>query len=110
MSFSAGPDEYDRFMGRYSAPLAPRFAEFAGVTAGQRVLDVGCGPGALTLELVRRVGSAAVSAVDPSELFVAAVGRRHPGVSVRRGVAEKLPFEDRWFDAALAQLVVHFMA
>jgi SAM-dependent methyltransferase len=97
-------------MGRYSVPLAPRFAEFAGVTAGQRVLDVGCGPGALTLELVRRLGPAAVCAVDPSELFVAAVRSRYAGVRVHRGAAEKLPFEARLFDAALAQLVVHFMA
>jgi SAM-dependent methyltransferase len=97
-------------MGRYSVPLAPSFAEFAGVREGQRVLDVGCGPGALTWELVRRLGPPAVCAVDPSERFVAAVGHRYPGVRVQRGVAETLPFEDRMFDLALAQLVVHFMA
>ena len=103
-------EAYDRFMGRYSVPLAPRLADFAAVVAGQRVLDVGCGPGALTAELVTRLGSAAVSAVDPSESFVAAARDRHPGVSVERAAAEQLPFEDRSFDAALAQLVVHFMA
>jgi trans-aconitate methyltransferase len=79
MSFTAGPDEYDRFLGRYSVPLAPTFAEFAGVVAGQRALDVGCGPGALTHELVKRLGAGAVCAVDPSELFVAAVRSRHAG-------------------------------
>lgn len=97
-------------MGRYSGPLAPLFADLAAVQAGQRVLDVGCGPGALTAELVRRLGADAVSAVDPSEPFVAAARERHPGVSVQRSAAEELPFEDRAFDAALAQLVVHFMA
>src|SRR5947199_4703478 len=97
-------------MGRYSAPLALRFAEFAGVAAGQRVLDVGCGPGALTAELVRLLGAEAVNAVDPSENFVAAVRARHPGVEVQRGSAELLPFDEPLFDAALAQLVVHFMA
>jgi SAM-dependent methyltransferase len=110
MSFSAGPDAYDRFMGRYSVLLAPRFAEFAGVTAGQRVLDVGCGPGALTGELVRRLGPAAVSAVDPSQQFVEAVQDRYAGVRTQRGAAEMLPFEDRRFDVTMAQLVVHFMA
>jgi SAM-dependent methyltransferase len=97
-------------MGRYSAPLAPLLADFAAVKAGQRVLDVGCGPGALTTELVRRLGPGTVSAVDPSEPFVAAVRERNPRVSVQRAVAEELPFEDGAFDAALAQLVVHFMA
>ena len=110
MSFTVAAEAYDRFMGRYSVPLAPQLADFAGVVAGQRVLDVGCGPGALTAELVSRLGSDAVSAVDPSEPFVAAVRNRHPGVSVQRAAAEQLPFEDRSFDAALAQLVVHFMA
>jgi len=97
-------------MGRYSVPLASRFAEFAGVTAGQRVLDVGCGPGALTGELVRRLGPAAVCAVDPSEQFVEAVRDRYAGVRTRRGSAEALPFEDALFEVTLAQLVVHFMA
>jgi SAM-dependent methyltransferase len=97
-------------MGRYSAPLALQFADLAGVKSGQRVLDVGCGPGALTTELVGRLGSANVSAIDPSEPFVAAAQERHPGVFVQRAAAEELPFEDGEFDAALAQLVVHFMA
>jgi SAM-dependent methyltransferase len=110
MSFTAGPDQYDRFMGRYSVPLAPRFAEFAGVVAGQRALDVGCGTGALTQELVTRLGAGMVRAVDPSEVFVAAVRSRLAVVQVECGVAEKLPHADQLFDVALAQLVVHFMA
>lgn len=109
MSFTAGPEAYDRFMGRYSTPLAPRFADFASIGEAQRVLDVGCGPGALTGELVRRFGADAVAAVDPSPGFVEAAVRRNPGVDVRRAEAESLPFDDGSFDAALAQLVVHFM-
>jgi SAM-dependent methyltransferase len=109
LSFDVEPGSYDRFIGRYSMPLAPKLADFAGVAAGQRVLDVGCGPGALTAELVARLGPDAVSAVDPSEPFVAAARERHPGVDVQRATAEQLPFEDEEFDAALAQLVVHFM-
>jgi SAM-dependent methyltransferase len=76
---------------------------------GHRALDVGCGPGALTTELVRRLGATAVTAVDPSEQFAAAAKERHPGVDVRVAAAEVLPFADGEFDAALAQLVVHFL-
>ncbi|MGH2406907.1 MAG: class I SAM-dependent methyltransferase [Candidatus Limnocylindrales bacterium] len=110
MSFDVAAESYDRFMGRYSNLLAPQLADLAAVRAGQRALDVGCGPGSLTTELVRRLGPAAVSAVDPSEPFVAAAQERHPGVTVLRASAESLPFADGAFDAALAQLVVHFMA
>ena len=110
MSFDVSADAYMRFIGRYSEPLAVLFADLAEVGPGQRVLDVGCGPGALTAELVRRAGAKAVSAVEPSESFVAAVRERLPGTDIRKSVAERLPFADDAFDAAMAQLVVHFMA
>lgn len=109
MSFDVAAEAYDRFMGRYSRQLAPQMADLAGVDGEGRILDVGCGPGALTAELVRRVGADAVSAVDPSESFVEAARSRNPGVRVVHASAADLPFPDRAFDAALAQLVVHFM-
>jgi SAM-dependent methyltransferase len=109
VSFDVSAEAYGRFMGRYSEPLAVQFAGLAGVAGGQRVLDVGCGPGALTAELVGRAGTDAVSAVDPSALFVSAARERLPGVDVHLAPAEALPFPDGTFDAALAQLVVHFM-
>ena len=110
MSFAVPADSYDRFMGRYSVLLSPQLADLAGIAAGQRVLDVGCGPGALTAELAARVGPAAVSAVDPSESFVEAARARNPEVDVQQGSAEDLAFPDDTFDATLAQLVVHFMS
>lgn len=109
MTFTVSAASYDRFMGRYSTQLAPQLTDLAKVVAGQRVLDVGCGPGALTAELVKRLGAGAVSAVDPSESFVAALRERLPAVAVQRASAEALPFADQTFDASLAQLVVHFM-
>lgn len=110
MTFNVSADAYARFMGRYSELLAAGFADLAGARRGQRALDVGCGAGALTAQLVSRLGAAAVCAVDPSASFVAAVAERLPGVDVQLSAAEQLPFPDGVFDAALAQLVVHFMA
>lgn len=109
-AFTAGADAYDRFMGRYSMALAPLMADLAGVTADNRVLDVGCGPGALTAELVRRVGPERVVACDPAPAFVTACRERYPGVDVRSGRAEDLPFDDESADVALAQLVFHFVS
>ncbi len=107
--FEVAAHAYDSYMGRYSIPLAPLFCDFVTITAGARVLDVGCGPGALTAELASRLEPSAVSAVDPSEQFVDAVRERHPEVDIARASAETLPYPSGRFDAALAQLVVHFM-
>jgi SAM-dependent methyltransferase len=110
VSFNVSAVAYARFMGQFSEPLGEQFVELAGMRPGQRALDVGCGPGALTSRLVDRLGISAVAAIDPSESFVAATAARLPGIDVRPGVAEHLPFADDEFDGALAQLVVHFMA
>jgi SAM-dependent methyltransferase len=97
-------------MGAWSEPLSSQLVDMAAIRVGARVLDVGCGPGNLTGELIRRLGSGSVAAVDPSEPFVASARARHPGVDVRQATAEALPYPDQAFDAAVAQLVVHFMA
>jgi SAM-dependent methyltransferase len=107
--FFTSTGAYDRFMGRFSGQLGPRFADFADVGVSGRALDVGCGPGALTVELVARLGTANVAAIDPSDAFVEAARERNPGVDVRHAPAEEIPFADDAFDFALAQLVVHFM-
>lgn len=108
--FAVAAEGYDRLMGRYLPTLGPVFADAAGVVPGQRVLDVGCGPGGLTTVLADRVGADHVVAIDPSATFVEACRARHPGVDVRRGVAEALPWVDDSVDASLASLVVGFMS
>jgi SAM-dependent methyltransferase len=100
---------YDRFMGRFSEPLARRFVELLGLKPGQRVLDVGCGTGILTRHLADAVGPAFVSAVDPSPPFVAAVRETLGAVQATVASAEDLPFADDAFDTVVAQLVVHFL-
>jgi len=102
-------DAYENFMGRYSRPLGPEFARASGVERGQRVLDVGCGTGALTSVLADIAGADNVAAVDPSEPFVSQCRDNVPGADVRVGPAEALPFGDGVFDRALSQLVFHFV-
>jgi SAM-dependent methyltransferase len=108
-TFRAPAEAYDRHIGRYSRALARAHLGAAGVTPGDRALDVGCGPGALTAELVALLGAAHVAAVDPSVSFAEACRRRLPGVQVAVGSGEQLPFADGSFDRALAQLVINFM-
>src|SRR5436305_6408315 len=105
-----GIDAYDLMIGRYAAPLAVAFAEVAGVAPPQRALDVGCGPGALTSELVRRLVAGKVAAIEPSPAFVNECRRRNPGSDVRVAAAEQLPFAAATFDGALAQLSFNFFS
>jgi SAM-dependent methyltransferase len=107
--FASPAEHYERFMGRYTVPLARALADEVGVGEGMRVLDVGCGPGGLTSELAGRVGAQNVAAIDPAEQFVAACLEHNPGADVRQGVAEELPWESDAFDAALSCLVIAFM-
>lgn len=110
MSFDVPALAYDRFMGPFSKQLAGQMADLGGLAPEEHALDVGCGTGALTAELVRRLGPGHVAAVDPSEAFADAVRSRYPGVEVAVAAAESLPFARASFDAALAQLAVHFMS
>jgi SAM-dependent methyltransferase len=107
--FRAPAEAYDRHVGRYGRELARALIAAAGVRPGRRALDVGCGPGALTTELVAVLGAEQVAAVEPSEPFAEACRQRLPGVEVEVAPAEALPFGDTSFDHALSQLVVNFM-
>jgi SAM-dependent methyltransferase len=108
-TFSGSSEAYERFMGRYSRPLARSFAEFAGIANGLRVLDVGAGTGALTDELIARVGIGNVAALEPSPDYSSALRERLPGLDVQEARAESLPWENASFDAVLSQLVVVFL-
>jgi SAM-dependent methyltransferase len=108
-TFRSATDMYGRFVGRYAPGLATALIDAVGVDSGSRLLDVGCGPGGLALELAKVVGEENVAAVDPSQGFVSVARARLPSSDVRVAAAEELPFDDDSFDGAFAQLVVNFM-
>ena len=110
MSFSVPPEAYDRYMGRYSRRLAPLLTDFADVRQGHQVLDVGCGPGALTAHLAARVGAGRVAAAEPSPGFARACVERVPGADVRIAPSETLPWANDTFDVVVSQLVLSFVA
>jgi SAM-dependent methyltransferase len=106
----AAVDAYDRHIGRYGRALGRQLIAAADLHQGDRALDVGCGTGMLTGELVSLLGVDHVAAVEPSPAFFAAVRERFPTLDVHQTGGESLPFSNASFDASLAQLVVNFMS
>jgi SAM-dependent methyltransferase len=108
---SKGADRYDQYMGRWSRRLAPLFLDFAGVADGERIIDVGCGTGSLTLLIPGRANVSTIEAIDYEQQFVDALRQRNtdPRISARQGDACAIPFGDDQFDRALCMLVLHFV-
>lgn len=81
----------------------------SGAAPGERVLDVGCGTGALTRRVARAVGSAGrVVGIDPSEEMVRYARRHSPSnCDYRIAGAEAVPEPDASFDLAVSSLAVH---
>ncbi|UWM79547.1 class I SAM-dependent methyltransferase [Rhizobium sp. SRDI969] len=104
-------DGYERLMGRWSRRLAPMLIDFAGLSDGERVLDVGCGTGSLAFTLAETPSLQEIAAVDYSPVFVEAATRRNTDlrVTIRQADACALPFEDNRFDRAMSLLVLHFV-
>lgn len=107
--FFASVAGYEQFMGRYARPLAVEFVATVPLANGNSVLDIGCGPGALTAELVAKVGAESVSVIDPSPPFLQYCAAQYPGITAEVAKAEQIPFADASFDAVLSQLVIHFI-
>ena len=104
----ANPASYDEFMGRWSQRLAPRFINFVGLGAAERVLDLGCGTGVLARALLDALPGLEVVGVDPTPSYVEHARRllTSPRARFENGSADALPFVDKVFDATLSLLVL----
>jgi ubiquinone/menaquinone biosynthesis C-methylase UbiE len=109
---SKGAEGYDQYMGRWSRRLAPLFLDFAGAADGERIIDVGCGTGGLTLLIPHRANISTIDAIDYEEQFVEALRQRNsdPRITASQGDACALPFGENQFDRALSMLVLHFVS
>jgi SAM-dependent methyltransferase len=104
-------EAYERLMGRWSRLVGESFLDWLDAPKGLRWLDVGCGNGAFTEELIARCTPAAVTAIDPSEDQLA-YRRTRAGADVadfQVGDARKLTFSDGSFDVAVMALVISFL-
>lgn len=108
-TFFESVSAYEQFMGRYSRPLAKEFVQSIPLGKGDSVLEIGCGPGALTAELVAVVGAEFVTVIDPSPPFLEYCASQYPGIHAEIAPAEHVPFGEQVFDAVLSQLVIHFI-
>ncbi len=104
-------DGYELQMGRWSRRLAETFLDFAGSADGERVLDLGCGTGNLTVALLQRANVAEAVGVDfaPAYVAYAAARIRDPRATFEHGDACALAFPDERFDRVLSLLMLHFV-
>ena len=104
-------EKYERFMGRWSQRLAPAFVKFAGVSDGERLLDVGSGTGSLALAIAAQTRRREVVGIDPSRAFVDFASKRtsDPRIKFQVGDAQKLAFPNASFNRCLALLVMNFI-
>jgi SAM-dependent methyltransferase len=103
-------DPYERFVGRWSRRVAPRFLSWLSLPAGLRWLDVGCGTGALCAAILDHVAPASVAGVEPSEGFLKTARQHLAGrAALYRGSATEIPLEDASVDVVVSGLVLNFV-
>ncbi|MBI1994508.1 MAG: methyltransferase domain-containing protein [Deltaproteobacteria bacterium] len=107
----ANAEAYDRNTGRFSRMLAGAFIEFAGVKDDERLLDVGCGTGALAFTAAALTHRSEIVGIDPSASFIehARSQANDPRLRFDVGSALTLPYPDSSFAKCLSLLVIQFV-
>jgi len=103
-------DLYERYVGRWSRQVAPKFLEWLGCAAGLRWLDVGCGSGALCAAILDHCAPKSVDGVEPSAGFLETARANLAGrVALHQGSAGDIPLEDAAVDVVVSGLVLNFV-
>ena len=98
------------FVPAFFAQWAPVLCEAAGVTTGQRVLDVACGTGIVARTAADLTGAGtAVTGIDANEAMLAVARRVRPDIDYRQGDAAELALPDAAYDAVLCQMALMFL-
>jgi len=101
---------YERYVGRWSRPVASEFLRWLSVPRGLRWLDVGCGTGALSAAILEHGAPAAVIGVEPSDGFRATATTNLDGrATVLAGDATSIPLDDGAVDVVVSGLVLNFV-
>ncbi|MEI3853620.1 MULTISPECIES: class I SAM-dependent methyltransferase [unclassified Ensifer] len=106
---ATNPEAYEAYVGRGSQGLAPAFVRFAGVSANERVLDVGCGTGHLTRAIA--AANARATGIDVSMSYVDFARRATADEKVIFDVGDALdlPYSDGVFERALSMLALDLL-
>lgn len=101
---------YERYVGRWSRQVAPRFLSWLGVPPGRRWLDVGCGTGALSAAILDSCAPSTLTGIDPSDGFLkTAAGNLAGRATLQQGSATAIPLGDGSVDVVVSGLVLNFV-
>ena len=108
---SANGDSYELLMGRWSRRLAEPYVNFVGLSDGDRILDAGCGTGALSAHLLRRTTASEIVGMDFSKVYVdhATSTIEDPRITFATGDVANLAYDDGVFDQVFSNLVLTFV-
>lgn len=103
-------DPYERYVGRWSRRVAPKFLTWLQVPGGQKWLDVGCGTGALCAAIIAQCSPVSVTGIEPSKGFLNIARQSLPeDVTLYLGDAGAIPLPGRTIDVIVSGLVLNFI-
>jgi SAM-dependent methyltransferase len=103
-------DPYDRYAGRWSREVAPKFLAWLAPPKGAKFADIGCGTGALAAAILEQCAPSLVVGIEPSPGFLKSANENLAGRAlVFKGSAASIPLDDGAVDCVVSGLVLNFL-